>query len=185
MDCSTPGLPVLLELAQTLVHGIGDAIQPSHPVVPFSSSLQSFPASGSFPLSGLFASGGQSIGISVSASVLPMNIQDCFPLGLTGLIFLSRGDTNTTVQKHQFFGAQLSLQSNSHIHLWLLDLIATPQVEPTMLWMWKTEDTCPKVTEMHMKGMIQWAQTLHLPKGRNVLNSLTWDICFSLINSNF
>ena len=87
-------------------------ISPS--VILFSSSLQSFPASGSFQMSQLFPSGGQSIGVSASASVLPMNIQDWFPLGLTGLISfqskeLSRVFSNTTVQKHQFFGTQLSL----------------------------------------------------------------------------
>ena len=79
MDCSTPGLPVhqqLQELAQTHVHRIGDAIQPSHPLSsPSSSCLQSFPASGSFPMSQLFASGGQGTGVSASVSVLPMNIQ--------------------------------------------------------------------------------------------------------------
>ena len=88
-------------------------------VVPFSSSLQSFPASGSFLRSQFFTSGGQSIAASASALVLPMNIQGWFPLGLTGLISLqSKGllrlFSNTTVQKHQFFGAQLSLWSNSH-----------------------------------------------------------------------
>ena len=92
-------------------------------VVRFFSCLQTFPASGSFPTSQLFASGGQSIGASVSASVLPVNIQDWFPLGLTGLISLQfKGLSrvfNTTVQKHQFFGAQLSLMSKSHIHTWL------------------------------------------------------------------
>ena len=86
----------------------------SSSVVPFSSRLQSFPASGSFPMSQLFVSGGQSIGVSVSASVLPMTIQDWFPLGLTGWISLqskglSRVLSSTTVQKHQFFGTQLSL----------------------------------------------------------------------------
>ena len=90
--------------------------------VPFSSSLQSFLASGSFQMSQFFTSSGQSI--RASALVLSMNIQDWFPLGLTGLIFqsmgLSRVFSNTTVQKHQFFGAQLSLWSNSHIHTWLL-----------------------------------------------------------------
>ena len=78
MDCSTPGFPVhhqLPELAQTQVHQVSDTIQPSHPVVPFSSCLQSFPASGSFLRSQFFTSGGQSIGASASASVLPMNIQ--------------------------------------------------------------------------------------------------------------
>ena len=83
-------------------------------VIPFSSCLQSFPALGSFPMSQFFQSGGQSIGVSASASVLPMNIQDWFPLGWTGWISLqskgfSRVFSNTTVQKHQFFGAQLSL----------------------------------------------------------------------------
>ena len=95
-------------------------------VIPFSSCLQSFPASGSFQMSQLFASGGQSIGILASASVLPMNTQDWSPLGWTGWISLqskglSRVFSNTTVQKHQFFGAQLSSQSNSHIHTWLLE----------------------------------------------------------------
>ena len=86
----------------------------SSSVIPFSSCLQSFPASGSFPMSQLFASGGQSIGVSASTSVLPMNTQDRFPLGWTGWISLqskglSRVFSNTTVQKHQFFCAQLSL----------------------------------------------------------------------------
>ena len=93
----------------------------SSSVILFSSCLQSFPAPGSFQMSQSFASGGQSIGVLASASVLPMNIQDWFPLGLTGWISLqskrlSRVFSNTTVQKHQFFGHQLSLQSKSHIH---------------------------------------------------------------------
>ena len=95
-------------------------------VVPFSSCLQSFPASGSSPVSRFFTSGGQSIVASASAPVLLMNIQDWFPLGLTGWISLqskglSRVFSNTTGQKHQFFGTQLSLQSNSHIHTWPLE----------------------------------------------------------------
>ena len=99
-------------------------ISPS--VIPFSSSLQSFPASESSPVSQLFASGGQSTGASASASVLLMNIQDWFPLRLTGWISLqskglSRVFSNNTVQKHQFFSAQLSLWSNSHIYTWLLE----------------------------------------------------------------
>ena len=99
----------------------------SHPtisssVVPFSSYFKSFPASGFFPMSQLFASGGQSIGVSASASVLPMNIQNWFPLGWTGLISLqskglSRVFFSAAVQKHQFFSAQLSLQSNSHPYM--------------------------------------------------------------------
>ena len=98
----------------------------SSSVVPFSSCPQSLPASESFPVSQLFASGGQSIGISASTSVLPMNIQDWSPLGRTRWISLqskglSRVFSNTTVQKHQFFGAQLSLYSSSHIHTWLLE----------------------------------------------------------------
>ena len=93
----------------------------SSSVVPFSSCLQSFPASASFPMSQFFTSGGQSIGASASASVLLMNIQDRFPLGLTGLISLkSKGlsgvFSNITAQKHQFFGAEPSLWSNSHIY---------------------------------------------------------------------
>ena len=91
IDCSTPGLPVhhqLLEFTQTHVHWVGDAIQPLSSVVPFSSCLQFFPASGSFPMSQFFASSGQNIGISASASVLPINIQDWFPLGQTGWISL-------------------------------------------------------------------------------------------------
>ena len=98
----------------------------SSSVVPFSSCPQCFPVSGSFPMSQLFASGGQSIGVSASTSVLPMNIEDWSPLGWTGWISLqSKGLTrvfsNITVQKHQFFGAQLSLWSDSHIHTWLLE----------------------------------------------------------------
>ena len=98
----------------------------SSSIVPFSSCPQSLPASESFPMSQLFAWGGQSIGVSASASVLPMNIQDWSPLGWTGWISLesmglSRVFSNTTVQKHQFFGAQLSSQSNSHIHTWPLE----------------------------------------------------------------
>ena len=100
----------------------------SHPtisssVIPFSSHLRSSPASGSFPVSQFFSSAGQIIGVSALASVLPMNIQDWFPLGVTGWISQSKGISrvfsNTTVQKHQFFNTQPSSQSNSHIHTWL------------------------------------------------------------------
>ena len=98
----------------------------SSSVVPFSSCPQSFPASGSFPMSQLFASGDQSIGVSASTSVLPKNTQDWPLLEWAGWISLqskglSRVFSNTTVQKHQFFGTQLSSQSNSHIHTWLLE----------------------------------------------------------------
>ena len=98
----------------------------SSSVVPFSSCPESLPASESFPMSQLFAWGGQSIGVSASVSVLPMNTQGWSPLGWTGWITLqykghSRVFSNTTVQKHQFFGVQLSSQSNSHIHTWPLE----------------------------------------------------------------
>ena len=98
----------------------------SFSVVPFSSCVRSFSASGSFQMTQCFASGGQSIGVSASTSVLPMNIQDWSPLGWTGWIplqskGLSRVFSNITVQKHQFIGAQLSSQSNSHIQTWLLE----------------------------------------------------------------
>ena len=105
-------------------------IQWHHPaisssVVPFSSCPQSLPASGSFPMSQLFALGGHRLGVSATASVLPMNTQD-WSLVWTGWISLqskglSRVFSNTTVQKHQFFGAQLSSQSNSHIHTWSME----------------------------------------------------------------
>ena len=120
MDC-TPRFPVLhqrLELVQTHVHSVSDIIQPFHPL----SSL-SPPTFNLSQHQGLFqwvASGGQSIGASVSTSVLPMNIQDSFPLGWTGWISLkpkglSRIFSNTTVEKHQFFSTQLSLWSNSYM----------------------------------------------------------------------
>ena len=125
MNRSTPGLPVhhkLLEFTKTQ----RPSSQWCHPaisssVVPFSSCPQSLPASESFPISQLFAWGGQSTGISALASVLPKNTQDWSPLEWTGWISLQsnglpRVFSNTTVPKHQFFGAQLSSQSNSHIH---------------------------------------------------------------------
>ena len=98
----------------------------SSSVVPFSSCLPSFSASGSFQMSQLFTSGGQNIGVSAATSVLPMNTQDWFPLGWTDWISLqfkglSRVFSNTTAQKQQFLGAQLSSQSSSHIHTWLLE----------------------------------------------------------------
>ena len=121
MDWSTPGFLVLHHLsehAQTHVHWVSDAIQPSCHIIPFS-CLQSFPASGSFLMSQCFKSGGQSSG--ASASVLPMNIQDWFPLRLTGSISvqskgLSKVSSNTRAPKPQFFNIQPSLWSNSHIN---------------------------------------------------------------------
>ena len=130
MGSSMSGFPVLHclpEFAQTHC----PSSQWCHPaipssVVPFSSCPQSLPAPGSFPMSQLFASGGQSIGVSASTSVLPKNTQDWSPLGWTGWISLqSKGlsgvFSNTTVPKYQFFGAQLSSQSNSHIRTWPLE----------------------------------------------------------------
>ena len=112
MDCSTPGFPVhhqLLELAHTHVHPVSDAIQPSHPLSSPSPPAFRLSQHQSFPMSRFFISGGQSIGVSASASVLSVKI----PFGLTGLISLlskglSRLFSNTTVQKHPFFGDQLS-----------------------------------------------------------------------------
>ena len=121
MDCSTPGLPIhhqLPELAQTHVHWVGDAIQSSHPLVPFSSCLHSSPAWGSFPASCLFTSGGQNTGVSTSSSVLPINIQDWFPLGWMGWISLQFKGLSSLLQHHSskasilrcsaFFTVQLS-----------------------------------------------------------------------------
>ena len=98
----------------------------SSSAVPFSSCFQSLPASGSFPMSQLFAWGGQSTGVSVLASFLPKNTQGWSPIEWSGWIFLqskelSRVFSNTTLQKHQFFGPQLSSQSNSHIRTWPLE----------------------------------------------------------------
>ena len=132
MDCSTPHC---LPLSPKVCSNLGPFIQWYHPtiassVTPFSSYLQSFPPSGSFPMHQPFASGGQSTG--ASASVLQMNIHGWFPLGLTGLISLqskglSRVFSSITVQKHQFIGAQPSLWSSSHIHTW-----------KQLLWKWKS-----------------------------------------------
>ena len=117
---SSQSLPKLMSIESVMPSSISSS------VVPFSSCPQSIPASETFPMSQLFPWGGQSIGVSALASVLPMNTQDWSPLGWTGWISLqSKGlsgvFSNTTVQKHQFFRAQLSLQSNSHIHTWLLE----------------------------------------------------------------
>jgi len=124
MNRSTPGLPVhhqLPEFTQTHVHRVSVAIQPSHPLSSPSLPRQSLPASRSFPMSQLFAWGGQSTGVSASASFLLKKSQGWSPSEWTGWISLqskglSRVFSNTTVQKHQFFSAQPSSQSNSHIH---------------------------------------------------------------------
>ena len=136
MDCSMPGLPVhhqLPESTQTLVHWDGDAIQPSHPLL--SPSPPSFSLSqhqGFFQMSQFFASGGQSIGVSASASVLPMNIQDWFPLGWTGWISLqskglSRVFSNTTCQKNTAISDSKSGPSpeSNHVGTLILDFSAS------------------------------------------------------------
>ena len=123
LSCPSPS-PTACSNSCPLSHWCHPTISSS--VFTFPSSLLSFPASGSFQMSQFFASGGRSIGASASASVLPMNIQDWFPLGLIGLISLqskglSRVFSNTTVQKYEFFSPQPSLWSNSHILTWLLE----------------------------------------------------------------
>ena len=128
MDCSTSWFSVnhqLPELTQTHVRGVSDAIQSLHPLSSPSPSALHSSQHQVFSMSQFFSSGGQSIGVSASASVLPMNIQDWFPLGWTGWISLqSKGlakvFSNTTVQKHQFFSAQLSLHPTL-IHTWPLE----------------------------------------------------------------
>ena len=135
-------------------------------VAPFSSCLQFFPAPGPFPMSQLFTSGGQSIEASALASVLPMNIQDSFPLGLTGLISLqskglSRVFSNTTVQKHQFFGVQPSLGSNSHIHTWLLE---------------KPNFGCMDLCQQNDISAFKYAKFViaFLPRSKHLLTSWLW-----------
>ena len=159
MDCSTPGFPVhhqLPQLAQTDVHWVDDAIQPSHPVVPFSSCLQSFPASGSFLMSQFFTLGGHSIGVSASASILPTNIHNWFPLRLTGLIFLlskglSRVFSSTTIQFS-------SVQSLSHVYsLWLHGLQPTRLPCPS-----PTSRACSNSTESMMPSNHHFCRPLLL-----------------------
>ena len=145
----------------------------SSSVTPFSSCLQSFPASGSFPMSQVFASGGQSIGASASASVLPMTIQDWFPLGLTGLITLlskglSRVFSSTTVWKHQLFSAQPSLWSNS--------VLFTDMAGDIPFLRCKLRNS--QVEEMHRAGKA-WEKGTKLPCSLQVplspaLHSPTW-----------
>ena len=129
MNRSTPDLPVhhqLPEFTQTHVHRVSDAIQPSHPLSsPFPPAPNPSQHQSLF-LSQIFAWGGQSIGVSALVSFLPMNTQDWSPLEWTGWISLqskglSKVFSNTTVQKHQFFSAQPSSQSKSHIHTWPLE----------------------------------------------------------------
>ena len=127
-DCSTSGFPI--SLSPRVCSNAYPLSWWCHPtilfyVIPFCSCPQCFPASGSFPMSHLFASGGQSIGASALAPVLPINIQGWVSLGLNGFIsllskWLSRVFSSTTVWKHQFFSSQTSLWSSFHTHTWLL-----------------------------------------------------------------
>ena len=126
MDCSMPSFTMSWSLLKFMSIELKMLSKISSSAITFSFYLQSFPASGSFPVSWLFTSGGQNIGASVPASVLPMNSQSWFPLGLTVWISLlskglSRVFSSTTVWKYQFWGAQPSLWSNSHIYRWLLE----------------------------------------------------------------
>ena len=126
IDCSSPGFPVLHYFPDCAKPHVTESVIPFNHLIlcqPLSSCPQSFQALASFSKSWLSTSGGQNI--RASASVLPMNIQDWFPLGLNGLILLSkelpRVFSSTTLWKHQFLGSQISLWSNSHIHTWLLE----------------------------------------------------------------
>ena len=146
----------------------------SSSVVPFSSLLQSFPASGSFPMSQFFASGGQSFGVSVSASVLPMNIQDWFPLGLTGLILQSKGlsrvFSNTTVLKHEFLLTQLCL--------WVHELMWVQLSHPYMTTgkiITLTRRTFVDKVKSLLFSMLSRLVTAFLPRSKHLLISwLQW-----------
>ena len=143
MDCSTPGFPVLhyfMEFAQTHVSWVGGWYPTiASSIASFSSCPQSFPASESFPMSQLFTSGGQHIGASASASVLPKNIQGWFPIGLIDLTSMqSKGFprvlSSTTIQKHRFFSAEPSLWSSSHIRTGLLEKTNEHSIDYTDLF---------------------------------------------------
>ena len=146
MDCSTPDFPVLhylLEFAQTRVHWVSDASNHLILCHHFRLLPSAFPPSASFPVSRLYTSGGQRIGTSSSASVLPVNIQAWFSLGLTGLISLQskkllRVCSSTTIQKHQFFRVQPSLWSSSHIFIWLIWPLKNHIFDYMNLW-WQSD----------------------------------------------
>ena len=160
MNCGTPGFPVLHylpEFAQTHVQWVGDAIQPSHPLLPPSPPALSLSQNQSFPMSRLFVSGGQSIAASASASVLPMNIQDWFPLGLTGLISLqckglSKVFSNTTAQntiqeqiKDSSFllkGTQSPGGNKMHFAFLLNNLPLLDSLIDSSMWLWGLYSSC-------------------------------------------
>ena len=157
----------LSESTQTHVHRVSDAIQPPHPLSSPSPPAcpQSLPASESFPMSQLFAGGGQSIGVSASASVLPMNTQNWSPLRWTGWTSLqskglSRVFSSTTVWKHQFCGAQPSLWSNSQIHTWLPEKTIALTIRTLVA----------KVISLPFKTLSRFDVAL-LPRGKPLLTS--------------
>ena len=156
MDCSSPGFPVLLcllEFAQIHVHRVGDAIQPSHPVVPFSSCLQFFPASVSFLVSQFFASDGQSIGASASASVFPMNIQGWFP-----------GNQHT----------QNPINNRTRLNLGLLGgsvVKSLPAVQETWVWSLGWEDPLEKEMATH-SSILAW----EIPQTNDLEDRLKHDL---------
>ena len=165
MDWSIPGFLVLyhlLEFAQTHVHRVDDAIQPFHLLLSPSLPALNLSQHQSFPVSQLFASGGQSIGVSASTSVLPMNIQGWFPLGLTGLIsllskWLSWVFSSTTVWKLQFFSAQPSLWPNSNIQTWLLE---KPYISLYGLWSAKW-CFCFLIHCLKLQSLATWREQLN------------------------
>ena len=154
VDCSTPGFPVhhqFLEFVQTHVHRVSEAIlTTSFSIVPFSSCLQSFPASGSFPMSQLFTSGGQRVEASASASVLPMNIQDWFSLGLTGLILQSKGLSKSLFRNHSSKAS--ILQCSDEIENSNPLITVAPGNQPPGLE-WGTEDERP---DLGTSLVVQW-----------------------------
>ena len=155
MNCSTPGLPVhhqLPESTQTHVHWVSDAIEPSYPVVPFFSCPQSFPASGSFQMSQLFASGGQSIGVSASTSVLPVNTQHWSPLGWTGWIsWLQRWKLNKEL--HLLFVRFTPLITFDPMSSWkMCSFVTTVSTLCSSSWIFST--TVSQVPGTHLKKTI-------------------------------
>ena len=175
MDYSLPSSPVphcLLEFAQIHVHRVTDAIQPSHPVTPFSSCPQSFSASGSFPMSRLFTSGGQSTGTSALA-IFPMNIQGWFPLGLTCLSSLwskglSRVFSSTTIQKHQFFGTQPSSS-----FFFFMDQLSHPFMTTGKTMTLMIQTSVGKVTSL-LFNMLSKFVIAFLPRSKSLVISWLW-----------
>ena len=179
MNCSTLGFAVLHclpKFAQTHDHWVSDAIQPSHPLLSFFSCLQSFPASGSCPVSKLFTSGGQSVGTPASASVLPMNIQSWFPLGWTGLISLqskrlSDVFSSTTIWKHHLFSTQPSLWSNYY------SVLCT--VIQSCLTLWDPMDCSPPGFSVHGISQTRILEWVAIPFSRESSwpRDRTWVSC--------